>query len=294
MGLIRYVVALVVLFSMTEIVAAQPCTPARYRTWLRVSDGGTGRDTLWFGFDSTGTYGLNTPLCEYELPPIPPAGVFDTRWVNIPGMEGTEPPAGMGQGFRLDFRRYTTPGRIDTHKVFFQPNVPPGFPMTLRWSIPGLAAICDSARLVDEFGGFFYNVRMQTIDSVRVVASPPIQNLLLIRFGARLTDVREIGNGLPHSFGLEQNYPNPFNPTTTIRFGLEQRARTEVSVYDVVGRRISVLVSRDMAPGFYEAEWNGKNESGLSAASGVYFVRMNATTDQGASFTATRKIVLMK
>jgi hypothetical protein len=74
--------------TLSELAFAQPCTPPLSRTWLYVADAGTGHDTLWFGFDTTATYGLDLHLCEYEFPPVPPGGVFDVRFVNIPGREG--------------------------------------------------------------------------------------------------------------------------------------------------------------------------------------------------------------
>ena len=82
---------------------------------------------------------------------------------------------------------------------------------------------------------------------------------------AFITSVNIIGSGLPDGgcpdavdpeeaslpvrFSLEQNYPNPFNPSTTIRFALASTSFTELAVYDVLGRRISVLASGSSLPG---------------------------------------------
>jgi hypothetical protein len=172
-----------------EYLNAQPCTRPPARAWLRVADTGAGKDTLWFGFDSTATYGIDPTLCETELPPIPPAGVFDARFVNIPGREGWEPPLGLGQGVKDDYRIYVNRADIDTHKVLFQPTVPPGYPIVLRWSPTELLRMCDSARLIDAFAGFFVNVRMQAIDSARVTNSA-ITNLLVIRYGQKPVPTR--------------------------------------------------------------------------------------------------------
>jgi hypothetical protein len=288
------VVLLFVLGVASELANAQPCSPARYRTWLRVADTGAGRDTLWFGHDSTATYGIDPTFCEVEYPPIPPAGVFDARFQNKPGMDGVEPPAGLGQGVHLDFRRIVSRGQIDTFKIYFQPTVPPGYPINIRWSISGLLAIADSARLIDMFGGVFMNVRMQTVDSAQVTMSA-ITNLLLIKYGVKPpVSVKPVESGIPDRFELAQNYPNPFNPSTQFRFAVEQRSHVEIVVYDLAGRKVATIASDELAPGYYAATWEGRNDNGYAVASGAYFVRMTATVDHAQVFSATHKVVLLK
>jgi hypothetical protein len=93
---------------------------------------------------------------------------------------------------------------------------------------------------------------------------------------------------------LDQNYPNPFNPTTTIVFYVPAgtpAARNGVSliVYDVTGARVRTLLDRPVGPGRHVIEWDGRNDSGSTVGSGVYFYRL---VQDG--FTATRKMVLLK
>ncbi len=286
--------ALVMMGLMIDMVQAQPCTAPTRRARLFVMDTGTGRDTLWFGFHDSATTGIDPQLCEVEYPPFPPAGVFESRWMNPPGREGMEPPAGLGQGVKLDYRRYVSATQIDTHRVKFQPNDPPGYPVKFKWVRTEVSAICDSCVLMDEFGGLIVpRTPMTTRDSL-VVSMSAIQSLLMVRYGARLTGVEPTTNGVPGSFALEQNYPNPFNPTTTIRFAIPQAAATDVAVYDMLGRKIATLASQSLAPGYYSVKWNGTNGYGNGVASGVYFVRMNAKADNGMSFSALRKLLLLR
>ena len=56
------------------------------------------------------------------------------------------------------------------------------------------------------------------------------------------------GNDLPQRFQLEQNYPNPFNPTSTIRYVIPQMGFVKISVYDILGREIRVLVDEGKLP----------------------------------------------
>ncbi len=68
---------------------------------------------------------------------------------------------------------------------------------------------------------------------------------------------------------LQQNYPNPFNPSTTIKFELPRASHVTMSVYDMVGREVSVLVNEGSEAGIHEVKFDGSN-----LASGVYVYRL--------------------
>ncbi len=288
--------AVLVLASVLVQSASAQCTPPSSRTWIIVTDNGAGRDTLWFGHDPAATYGLNTPLCEIELPPAPPSGVFDVRWVNIDSHAGQDTPAGLGQGFIEDYRQAITPlpsADVDTFRVKFQPG-DGGLPFTFTWTTSGVTAICDSAILQDEFGGLLVKARMHVVSSVQVT-NPAFSTLLLIRYGQKGgSSVNPIGDVLPSEFALDQNYPNPFNPSTTVQFSVPRMSQTDVAVFDILGRRVATLVSEQLAPHTYTVKWEGKNDQGAAVASGMYLLRMSAVDERGANFTAMRKLVLMK
>jgi hypothetical protein len=100
----------------------------------------------------------------------------------------------------------------------------------------------------------------------------------------------------PSSFVLAQNFPNPFNPSTKIQFALAERAFVSLAIYDLNGRLVRQLVSQQLFEiGWREWSWDGKNERGLSTASGIYLYRLEAQAlDSNASFTQTRRLVLMQ
>ncbi len=89
---------------------------------------------------------------------------------------------------------------------------------------------------------------------------------------------------VPAGFALRQNYPNPFNPATTLRYELPESRLVNLTVYDMLGREVSVLVNERKDAGFHEAVFNG---TGL--ASGVYFARITA-----GSFVQTCKLILAR
>lgn len=92
------------------------------------------------------------------------------------------------------------------------------------------------------------------------------------------TGIAEGSGEVPAVTGLIRNYPNPFNPATRIAFSLAERERVKLSVYDVSGRLVAVLIDEDMAPGLYAAHWEGRDDRGSAVASGTYFARMTAGT----------------
>ncbi len=93
----------------------------------------------------------------------------------------------------------------------------------------------------------------------------------------------------PKIFDLSQNYPNPFNPETSIRYAVPTKNPVRLSIYDMLGREVAILIDQVQDPGTYEVKWDGKNTSGLSVGSGVYFYRL-----QAGSFIKTKKMVLLR
>jgi len=88
---------------------------------------------------------------------------------------------------------------------------------------------------------------------------------------------------------LGQNHPNPFNPTTDIKFSLAESGPVELAVYDITGRLVKTLVSETLAGGVHTVRWDGRDQDGMQAASGLYFYRMTAEDK-----VLTRKMLLVK
>lgn len=83
--------------------------------------------------------------------------------------------------------------------------------------------------------------------------------------------------------------PNPFNPATDIEFGLERRAATRLTIYSSSGRVVRALVDEARDPGVYRETWDGRDDGGARAATGVYFVRLLVD-----SALMQKKLVLVK
>lgn len=129
--------------------------------------------------------------------------------------------------------------------------------------------------------------------------NPPIKlaSAVLSDVKAAKVNVQGFGGGgtgvRPTEFVLEQNYPNPFNPQTTIAFTISAAASASehvtLTVYNVLGRRVTTLVDEPMTAGQYEVVWDGRNAQGTRVASGLYLYRL-VVGDKNE----TRKMVLLK
>ena len=80
--------------------------------------------------------------------------------------------------------------------------------------------------------------------------------------------------GLPAVSRIEAVYPNPFNPQTKVLLAMHEAGPVTVRVYDVQGRLVRTLHDGALAAGRHELPWNGTDDAGRAAPSGVYFVRM--------------------
>ena len=89
---------------------------------------------------------------------------------------------------------------------------------------------------------------------------------------------------VPRTFGLEQNFPNPFNPTTLIRYSIPRSAKVTLTIYDLLGRVVSVLVDEQKSAGIYTAEFDAR-----SLSSGVYLCRLVSNNE-----TQVRRMLLLK
>ena len=108
--------------------------------------------------------------------------------------------------------------------------------------------------------------------------------------GMEVVAVSEVrAQQVPTSFGLAQNWPNPFNASTMIRFDLRQGGEVELTIYNVSGQRIRILMDGVREAGSYVVSWDGTDEFGRAVASGVYLVRM-ATND----FVGVKRMVMLR
>ena len=90
-------------------------------------------------------------------------------------------------------------------------------------------------------------------------------------------------------YRLAQNYPNPFNPTTTITYQLPEETRVKIEVYNMLGAKIATLLDKKQKAGVHHVMWDGKDNAGNTAGSGIYFYKISTP-----EFEQTKKMLLIK
>jgi hypothetical protein len=122
--------------------------------------------------------------------------------------------------------------------------------------------------------------------SVQNTAGQPEGRLLGwgIRINNTVTGVESVSGIIPEKYLLEQNYPNPFNPVTSINFSIPKESNVKLTVFDLLGKEVSILINKKLSAGNFKVDFDGSE-----LASGTYFYKLDAE-----SFTEIKKMVLIK
>ena len=96
-------------------------------------------------------------------------------------------------------------------------------------------------------------------------------------------------NLFPANYSISQNYPNPFNPTTLVDIHLPEKENLNVSIFNVTGRLVNILLNKNVEAGSYTVSWNGKDQLGQTVPTGIYFMKV-VSGDQ----IVTKKLAYLK
>ena len=94
---------------------------------------------------------------------------------------------------------------------------------------------------------------------------------------------------IPDSYALHPNSPNPFNPETTIRFDLPRSSWVQLKVYNTIGQEVRTLADRMFPPGYHAVKWDGRNNQGGRAVSGMFLYQLTTP-----GFSLSQKMILLK
>lgn len=220
---------------------------------LTIRDQSDGGQTLFFGRNE------KLDLSRFELPPVPPRGIFDARFTN---------------GYLAAMA--DTGGQKDVSLALSSAE----YPLTISW---------DASKQNGT-----YTLRIDGKETIlrgqgsMTVAQPPEQISL------RLSAVPL--SSLPKQFALYQNYPNPFNPSTTIRFDLPQDAVVTLKVFNILGQEVAKIVENKSYPaGSYGEQFNTAE---LASGVYFYQIIANASKDanqrNAQNFVQTMKMLLLR
>jgi photosystem II stability/assembly factor-like uncharacterized protein len=197
---------------------------------------------------------------SYELPPDPPDGVFTACFKSGNYVETVR-----------STKTYTSlPIRVKSAV----------FPITLKWNIRPENGI---SYMVSSFDPSDQNPMILKGKGVLVIDKLTGDIL-------ELEAKAGVGQAIPRQYSLSQNYPNPFNPTTTIQYQLMESGVVSLTVFNVLGQEVKILVNQAQDAGYKSVTLDGENLS-----SGVYYARLSVTDGFGKQlFIATEKLLLMK
>jgi hypothetical protein len=101
--------------------------------------------------------------------------------------------------------------------------------------------------------------------------------------------ITDDGSVLPDEYALHQNYPNPFNPVTTLRYNLPENRLVNITIYDMLGRKVKTLINQNQDSGHKSVIWDATNDFGKPVSAGIYLYQI-----QAGEYISTKKMVLLK
>jgi choice-of-anchor B domain-containing protein len=124
--------------------------------------------------------------------------------------------------------------------------------------------------------------------SGKVLVSDVETGLYVVNFPGGATSAGRMAS-IPGTYRLGNNYPNPFNPSTTITFEIPHAGQIRLTVLDLLGRKIRILLDEYRDAGRHQVRWDGRSDTGIPVVSGTYFCRLEA-----GGYVGSRKMLLLK
>ena len=214
------------------------------------------------------------------------------------GLDWFEPPA-IGEYVSVSFAAppgVDAPLTVDARPI---PDEGAAWPLAVRSNLRGPVELTFEGLesvptgfviwLVDAAGGAVKDLRNEPVHHFASQGNGvAIQMQLIVGSETFAQTTSGFDGTTPTDFHLAQSYPNPFRATTTIQYGLPKAEHVKLEVFDVVGRRVAVLVDDEQEQGYHQAIWSASS-GGLELASGVYVYRL-----QAGSFVATKRMIVVK
>ncbi len=246
------------IFLFIGLFVTLPGQAQQFQAPLQVTDGNTGR-TVWFGIHPNGTDGFD-PGLDTLAPPPPPSGVFGVQFV------------WQNQGYYTDIRDNSPSQK--TFVLAYQPGA--GGTIVLHWDASQLSGLADFT-MTDNITGTLFFLDMTTVDSL-VVDNAFIEQNLRILIDNPVVGITPDEESIPQTVELGQNYPNPFNPSTTIPFRLDRAGSVKLTVYNILGQQMAVLLNAELPAGSHRVQFQAQ---GLPA--GIYLYRLETPTAQAVN-----------
>jgi hypothetical protein len=200
------------------------------------------------------------------------------------------------RGLQIELASSVLPGKLDVWSL------PDASGLKVAWKRNDFNKIvilvyADGGKVMKSGSASYVTIVVPNVTREQILGAEPkvIASIKNISYDVNY-DVTEASGIVPLNYMLYQNYPNPFNPGTKIEFEVPEYSNVKLIIWNSLGQKVKEIYSGAVDPNRYSVYWDGKDENGLSVASGIYFVTMYARSleEQGREFTMTRKMILMK
>ena len=200
------------------------------------------------------------------------------------------------RGLQIELASSVLPGKLDVWSL------PDASGLKVAWKRNEFNKIvilvyADGGKVMKSGSASYVTIVVPNVTREQILGAEPkvIASIKNISYDVNY-DVTEASGIVPLNYMLYQNYPNPFNPGTKIEFEVPEYSNVKLIIWNSLGQKVKEIYSGAVDPNRYSVYWDGKDENGLSVASGIYFVTMYARSleEQGREFTMTRKMILMK
>ncbi len=142
---------------------------------------------------------------------------------------------------------------------------------------------------LDELGSVVLDIAGNRLDAKFIDDNGQVRDYFTILKSEPTAVADDENPALPVQFELAQNYPNPFNPSTTIFYSVPATSEISLTILNLRGQVVRILVSGVVTAGNHAVVWDGTDATGSSVASGVYVYQL-----QSEGFTASRRLVLTR
>lgn len=255
-------------------------------------------DSLMFGvqdseFLRSQDAGETYELISTEFKPLDGKIYYDTEGSQIYTIDA----AGCPSDCSYRIYRSTNRGESDSWEIIYESDT--NLYISLNKSESGQIFIADGKQVYysEDFGEIFHLFLNHSEPITGIYKATSSESFyfisdhgLYLEENGEITLLREVSvsvernHEFPIQITLHQNYPNPFNPVTVISYQLPVNSDVTLEVYDMLGRRVALLVDDVMAAGLHEVTFDASN-----LASGVYLYRLTAGQE-----VQTRQMVLVK
>ncbi len=276
------------------VVFSMPITIRNTNT----QSGNNAFQTLVFGIGDRATTGeesgdqghLDSNYCEFELPPLPPRDVFDSRWTIITTngtLRNIFPPIPTAeQGTLVAWKGTFQAGNL--------PGGSPNYPVVATWSLTDARRAPSDIYFEDQFwddvtnsGLFRVNMKTGAYTAGTGILVSVAGDIVTVQINLttvegfkivydRLSDVVSDPTAVAGGYTLSNNVPNPFSKSTDLNYFAPKTGAMKLEIFDMNGKLVRTLVNGLVTPGHHTVTWNGLDEAGRAVATGDYIYRLTA------------------